>query len=844
MDSALLDDLTRWRETLADELTLRNSFPSDQALTETVQRILDRILFLRIAEARGALRGSPLRRAFEAWRRRRNGQLYAHLVQVFMAARRELRDGLFAPHASERRIIEHNTSLESILTKLYGEAPYRLEALPVETLGAIHERFLGMTLRRTPGGQVTQEERPEVRRAEGVYYTPRLIADTLVRRTLGPLSTGKSPSELLMIRVLDPACGAGTFLLAAYQHLLDAHLAHYARLPRGTRLPEEDVVARSDGLRLTLKRKREILVASIFGLDKDPQALEVAQMSLYLKLLEGEGEGEQILKDHGAHGLLRGGERLPSLAQNLLCGNALVSPLDLAADARADEERDPIRPFDWVSPSAGFGSILSAGGFTAIVGNPPYIRAQEMTACAPREAAVYKRKFKAAAKGSFNIYTLFVEQCLDLVARDTGHIGLIVPHRFFQAKYGEGLRRLLAERKAVREIVDFGDTQVFEGATTYTCLLFLTAAENRELSLRRVEPSPDLARSLDTAMSAAPQTLPSSALERPTWDFRGGGGDLAERLLAMRPVLGDPRVTARLFQGLITGADEVFYLQRRGSALYSRATGDAVLVEPSRIHPLLKGSVHIRRYKAEQTDLCALFPYELSAGRARLLSPARMAAEAPAAWAYLTSCKERLRERERGKWRDVEPWYAYGRSQALSLVSRPKILTPSIASRASFVVDEDGTSFFSGSGGGGGGGYGILLAGGAPMSMHYLCGLLNSRLLEWLLFTVATPYRGGYFAWNRQYIERLPVRLLDLSSTSGRAEHDAIASLARKLAGLAVQRDAAESAHPPAVALLDRQVAIAEAELNARIYRLYGVSDSEQRLIEDSLVRLESASAP
>ena len=291
----------------------------------------------------------------------------------------------------------------------------------------------------------------------------------------------------------------------------------------------------------------------------------------------------------------------------------------------------------------------------------------------------------------------------------------------------------------------------------------------------------DLVGALDVALNSRATRLPASKLTANTWDFRAGGGDLAERLLAAKPSLAD--ITARIFQGLVSGADDVFYLQRSGSRCFSRALDEQVHVEAELLHPLLKGSVHIKRYSALPTDLYTLFPYRHDAGQAALLGAREFEDWFPKGWSYLTRCRRQLEAREHGKWKH-ERWYAYGRSQALSVVSLPKILTPSIANESSFLVDADGEFFFTGSGGGGGGGYGLLLKEGCPMSMQYVCAVLNSAVLEWLVRVQSTNYRGGYFAFNRQYIERLPIPAPDLNDKVQRGSHDRLVEATIRLSGL------------------------------------------------------------
>jgi hypothetical protein len=789
VDRDFFNGMQRWRAELSAELARRNRFDAPEALGEATQRILDRILFLRVCEDRGIQPCDGLLTALLSSPTTRRGALYPALVKVFRRAEIHFNGALFEPHFSEELRIERDEILRSIVSSLHDPSPYRFDVIPVELLGSVYERLLGSAI-TLKNGRPSVELRPEVRRAGGVYYTPRFIVNAIIDRTLGPFTRGKTPEELCALRVIDPACGSGTFLLAAFDHIVEAHERFYNQ---STPCPDRykgDFVLRSGVPRLTLRKKEEILASCIHGVDVDEQAVEIARMSLYLKLLEGERD-------------VPIGRRPPPLLLNVRRGDSLLEQ-SLAPEVD------------------GGGANALSGTFHAVIGNPPYLRIQEMSAPGPHAVALYKSRYRAARKGNFDAYALFVERALELIRPD-GLVGFILPHKFFQAKYGAALRALLAERGAVHEIVDFGDAQVFEGATTYTCLFYLGGSPAKEVLLRRVNAGVALPRALATALSRPANVIPTSELARPTWSFRAGGGELADRLRAANPPLGE--VCKRIFQGLVTGADDVFFLEARGNRLYSRALKSEVDVEPALLLPLLKGSAHIRRYAFDPTPLRALFPY--GSPQSELLSKDELRRSYPKAWGYFLACKEALEARERGKWKGNECWYAYGRSQALALVGRPKILCPSLAKRSSFAVDPSGEMSFSGSGGGGGGGYGLLVR--PDVSMDYICALLNSRLLEWLLRSQTTPFRGGYIASNRQYIEGLPIRLPRLDLPNEKAEHDALAELSRRIAALARER---RGGRAPEV-----EAAILEADraIDDRVYHLYGLSPAERGLVERAI---------
>ncbi|MCK8496589.1 Eco57I restriction-modification methylase domain-containing protein [Myxococcus fulvus] len=844
VDAAFLEDLAGWRELLARELALRNEFSSDQALTECVQRILDRLVFIRVCEARGVTRGEPMLRAFEAWKQS-GGSLYERLVSIFQSLMPQFNGNLFASHFSEGQKIEQDDVLEQILKGLYVQTPYRFDALPVEILGSIYERFLGSTIRLTQSGRAKVEEKPEVRHAGGVYYTPRFIVDAITAETLTPLTQGKAPHELLKLRVLDPACGSGSFLLSAFQHLVDAHLAHYKGLPLN-KLPKEEAFLFDGEVRLTLKQRKKILTSSIFGLDKDPQAIEVAQMSLYLKLLEG--EDEQSLARRETYEMFRADKYLPSLSKNLLCGNSLIESQDLGlpglldTGAEQDEALLQIRPFDWGSTATGFGDILKEGGFDAVVGNPPYIRIQEIQKWSPKEVAVFKKKFRSASRGNFDIYVLFVEQSLAKL-KPRGSIGFILPHKFFQANYGEQLRNLLAERKAVSQIVDFGDAQIFDGATTYTCLLFLSGAPRETFALRSVREQADLSGALERTLEKGTEPVPSSLLARKTWDFRTGGGwlnTLRERLSGL-PTLGS--LAPAIFQAPVTGADYVFLLygprgKGRQWSLESSQLERTVIIEKDLLVPVLQGARDVKRWDYQEPQAWLIHPYVLNPGEKPRLLTERELRAFPATHDYLSKCRSRLESRKSGDFKGAGKWYAYARPQNLERFAGPKFMMPYMVNQTAVYHDAQGGYYFLNVTTGG---YGFTLPT-VQCSPYFILALIQSELLDTLVRQGGSNFRGGYFPCNKQFIENLPLFVPDLRHSGQKAEHDKLVALAEQ--AIQARQRAARLTSEHEKTLFERRLAAIQEEIDDRVYSLYQVTLAERQAIAQALAESEQKEAP
>ncbi|MBU2053840.1 MAG: Eco57I restriction-modification methylase domain-containing protein, partial [Proteobacteria bacterium] len=478
VDEAFLREIEAWRDLLARTIALRNQDLSQRELNAAVTLTINRIIFLRICEDRGIEPYGQFQALLNG------GGVYKRLVEIFYRADDRYNSGLFhfrqekdrptpPDHLTLGLAIDDKTLKEIFRGLYYPDSPYEFSVLPADILGRVYEQFLGKIIRLTAGHQAKVEDKPDVKKAGGVFYTPKYIVDYIVERTVGRLLEGRTPAQADRLRILDPACGSGSFLIQAYQRLLDGYRDRYIESGPEKRAKGRKPVlyqALSGEWRLTTAERKRILLNSIFGVDIDPQAVEVTKLSLLLKVLEGES-GETLMSQ-----LKLFHERaLPDLSVNIRCGNSLIGPDFYDGELPGllcEEERYRINVFEWERE---FPEVFAAGGFDTVIGNPPYIRIQTMKEWAPLEVEFYKTAFASAGKGNYDIYVAFVEKGLGLL-NAKGRLGFILPHKFFNAQYGESLRNLLAKGKHLSEVVHFGDAQIFTGATTYTCLLFLDKA--------------------------------------------------------------------------------------------------------------------------------------------------------------------------------------------------------------------------------------------------------------------------------------------------------------------------------------------------------------------------------
>jgi hypothetical protein len=473
VDAELLAAIREWRELLARNVALRNPDLSVEDLNFVVQAVLDRIIFLRICEDRRIEPEGQLRDLVNV----RNA--HKALGRLFVHADAKYNSGLFhfrkesgragGPDQLSLEVAIDDGVIHKILRALYfPESPFEFSVIPSAILGQIYEQFLGETIRLTPAHRAVVEVKPEVRKVGGVFYTPTDIVRYIVHRTVTRALEGMKISSFVSsqnrkrvpLAVLDPACGSGTFLLEAYQSLLDWHLSNYLMDPRSWtkgRSPKLVEIG-TDNWRLSSEERKRILTDHIFGVDIDSHAVEVTKLSLLLKVLEGETD-ESI----GAQLRLFQARALPDLDANIRCGNSLIETDLYEVEDAADLDEatlDRLNPFDWNSE---FQDIMAAGGFTAIIGNPPYVLMQN--AGLPAQE-LYLSQHYMSARYKIDTYHVFMERSLGLL-REGGRLGFITPSSFLLNRHAMALRELLLE-VAQCETIRVNLYQVFAGASVDT----------------------------------------------------------------------------------------------------------------------------------------------------------------------------------------------------------------------------------------------------------------------------------------------------------------------------------------------------------------------------------------
>jgi hypothetical protein len=733
VDNAFLGEIESWREVLARNIALRNPDLGSRDTNFVVQRLIDRIIFLRICEDRGIepyerLKGLALQDG-----------VYKRLCVVFQEADERYNSGLFHFYPDPERLetpdavtlsldVDDRVLTEIIRNLYYPDSPYEFSVLPADILGQVYEQFLGKVIRLTAGHQAKVEDKPEVKKAGGVYYTPTYVAEFIVDETVGRLLEGKSVKEASTVKILDPACGSGSFLLGAYQYLLDWHRQQYEKdgpdkhkkvLYRGP----------SGGWRLTASERRRILLNSIFGVDIDNQAVEVTKLSLLLKVLDGE-TGESLTAQ-----LRMFHERaLPDLGSNIKCGNSLVVPdyqLGQQMGFLDEDEMYRINAFDWGGED-GFPDIVGGGGFDVVIGNPPYVRQESLA-----EVKDYMQTHYKSYQSTADLYVYFMEKALTLL-RAGGSFSFIVSSSFLKTTYADGLRKFMTQNAAVIRIVDFGGLSLFAKAKdVYVSIPVLRKAPQPDsVSVCQVESVDHV--DLRTYVPKHKYDIHAARLVGEGWSLEPERTRAVFEKIVAAGVPLEKYVGSRIFYGIKTGLNEAFEIDGAARKRMIREVPACAGV----IKPFLGGQ-DIRRYSTRETGR---FLVVIPSGWTRR----QMGRGAPSereAWNWLkkeyspvASHLEPFADAARKRQDKGDYWWELRACDYYDVLDGAKIVYPDIGKGPRFFLDTAGTY--------------IANTAYCPGSEDlYLLGILNSKLFWFAIGKVSIPFgtRAGEFRYRLIY---------------------------------------------------------------------------------------------
>ncbi|HWB64457.1 MAG TPA: N-6 DNA methylase [Chitinophagales bacterium] len=790
LDKEFVELLNTWRKYLAVSIAKNNVQLNEEQLNFAVQQTIDRLIFLRFCEDRAVEHYGNLKNTTA------KGDTYQNLLAVFADADAKYNSGLFdfEKDTITKNLKVDNKVIKNIVQELYyPKCEYEFSVMPVEILGNAYEQFLGKVIRITPAHSARIDDKPEVRKAGGVYYTPQYIVDYIVAHTVGELVKGKSPKEIAQIKIVDPACGSGSFLLGAFKYLLKHYTDWY--IANGYMDKKNGGGKLTPGGRLVTAEKRKILLTHIYGVDLDSNAVEVSKLSLLLKSMEGETQAsinQQLSLHH---------ERiLPDLDNNIKNGNSLIDTDIYDSEMDLGYEKT-IKPFSW---KQAFPEVFKQGGFDVVIGNPPYVR-QELLDSKQKE--YFAQKYKVY-HGTADLYTYFFERGIGLL-NDTGVFGIIVASKWMRANYGEPLRKWV-KTKNIKEIIDFGGLPVFQGVTTYPCIFIAgTGKLEKQVNVTNVKNLHFL--NLKDYVNQNEIQLWQTSLDDNGWNL---ASDSEQKLLLKIRSSGVPLlqyVKGKIYYGLKTALNEAFVIDDE--------TKNRLIAEDRKsaeiIKPFLSGK-DIKRFIPPGSNKHLIL---FKKGFTNLKSKG-----AKNAWAWLQANYPALARHlkpfeEAGKKRQDKGdyWWELRACDYYEEFEKPKIIIPTIVKDGSYTFDKDG--FYSNDK------TSII-----PTKDFYLLGLLNSTVVDYFLKSIASTKQGGYFEYKPMYVSKLPIKKIDFANEGEKAKHDEIVSLVELL--LKLNEELKEEKLQNNIEQIKQRIAYSDKKIDELVYQLYGLNSDEIAIIE------------
>ena len=779
VDKEFLKEIENWRILLARNIAIRNKHLSEEDVNYAVQLTIDRIIFFRMAEDRGIERYGRLYDLLD------EENIYKSFTELCQNADKKYNSGLF--HFDEKDGKEaldtftldlkiDNGVFKKIFKNLYyPNSPYAFSVLPAEILGNIYEKFLGNIIRLTPNShQARVEEKPEVKKAGGVYYTPHYIVKYIVKNTVGELIKDKTPDEISKIKIIDPACGSGSFLLEAYQQLLDYHLNYYINHKNHSK---EVIHKGRDGeWRLRIEEKKRILLKNIFGVDIDSNAVEVTKLSLLLKVLEDEkidpNEQQQKLYQERV---------LPNLGKNIKCGNSVIDKKFWKEHVYTLDLDKEFKPFEWEKE---FPEIFENGGFDVVIGNPPYVNVENIEEI-PKK--FYSKNYDTFVKRS-DLFTVFMELGLNRLTKK--YLGFIVPSIIFSNVSYKKLRNLILDENYLDQVCYTGQN-VFDGVIVDTTILVVSKEKHNNLSLinaldfknkKSFEVDYDYFKEFDNVISL----------------------DDEKTIKIVNKLFNDEFTSLKdnfsIFQGIVTGKNPAFIFQSEEDAFKEN-------IEEELLKPVCFGK-DINPWEIENHDNKIMY-----------LNNFYNINEYPFAKEWLSNFKKDLKNRRECKNKTIK-WYSlqWPRNKE-ELDLKEKILVQAVRNerlKRRIVAAIDDSGIYSTQG------LFNIIPKTEEYSLYFLICILNSNAMNYIF---ATKFLN--LGIKKDYLNKIEFPRLSLE------EQEPFIKLSKERIELGKQLKINQN--PNDQARINDRISDIENNINKLIYRLYDLNEEEINIVESIL---------
>lgn len=799
VDSLFLKQINDWRLMLGREIYSVIPNIKINELSDIVQSYINKILFLRVCEDRNI-------EMYQRLLQIADHNSYQELITKFKEADNKYNSGLFEELLSENVIDNVSSSFWTIIRQLYfPESPYSFTVLSSDILGRIYEIFIAERL-DIEEGQLKIVKKPE-NAEKDIVTTPNFVIREILQLTAVKLISKKNTEQISDLKCADIACGSGAFLLELYQLLYDSLVDYYLKNDRN-KLVQTNV----DSFKLPFEIKRNLLINCIFGVDKDYNAVEACKFGLFLKLLE----------DEDVNTLSQFHPILPNLDENIFFGNSLLSPNDVP-----DTDAEEINPFNF-------------GGrhFDLIVGNPPYMKTEDIKRFTPKEKSLYEKDNRyASAYKQYDKYFLFVERAFKLL-KSNGYLGYIIPSKFMKVGAASELRKFITEHKCLKTLTSFGAHQVFADKSTYTCII---ALQNKEHNTFQYSEVSDFAswrvRSKDAYTFCSRN---EENIDKGTWILcPDEHKPLFDAVTTNTKTLGEIVGEDFIFNGIQTSANKVYVFvpisEDCNTYTFKAFNGQIYPIEKVVTKPYFKTALGVdalNTYRTFTPNARVIFPYKKDTnGHLKLLTLFTIQRHYPLFYNFLMTAKSELAKPSR----DIQPtpttpneWYRYGRHQSLEACEvGEKMIVGVLAQADKYAIDNKGTLVSSG----GTAGYCLVsIPANCNYSIYYIQAILGSIQGEWLASLYGEIFRGGYIARGTKVLKQIPVREIDFNRKDEKRAHDDIVNCQKELIKLG-DKIAAATGNRRKLTPLERQFNQKKAEQQSTINRLYDMTDEQVSLI-------------
>lgn len=749
IEDDFLKDLQEWRLNLANSIHLNNVLSVNEISSQT-QKILNRLILIRIAEDRGSLPRGQTKNEYAKWKtsaRSRRITFFQELEEMFLDFEFDFNTELFKKDLCDTLTIDNNV-FDALIKGLY---EYDFSTLTGDILGSTYELYLGYSLEPTDKKYLQSEVVPkeislelvlkkEYRQRKGIFYTRPPVVDFIVSNTVVPKIFAEKTEDLKNFRVLDASGGSGSFLIKAMtvirNHFLIDSLKSRKRLVHKNPFQSELAsTAIEDIPKLVLRN-------NIYLVDLDSESVEIAKLNLWAQSL------------HPAR-LLSHEKVLLNLEHTFQCGNSLVSKASDFPELSSDLVQAEIKPFNWTEKFPEIFSLDGSGGFDVVIGNPPYYSVHFLDD--------YMKNFLSSHyaeihTGQNDILYYFFKKGIDLL-KESGLLGFITAKYFLKADDASKLREWILNNCKIRTIIDFGNVDMFGGLGTRTAVLILEKCTGTDKLTERasnvihvgkvrcrrwLKAKKELVSLLEKYLNEEhlyedanlnTYSVKQSDLTDEPWELISQEEKMLKLKIESMSVPLDS--LCHCCKGMDTGLNEVERdNQRMGVFHLTKQEAENLHIEPQILRKIVKNS-DIERYLIDFKDLFLLYATDDTDINMY-----------PNAKTHLERFKIELSQRY-GFGDGHRKWYSISSPRHRELIdnSQEKLVCPYIASENKFAYDDcsenhryygmtDTTS--------------VVPRDGCTVNLKYIQSVLNSTLENFYhkTFSKAKDYRYEYFAKN------------------------------------------------------------------------------------------------